>query len=85
MNTESKYKETAQNAYRNLKLRAEILEDEWGAQLQEPAVFGQLVIESENKGLLNKKIFNTICLLPSREGFRHQSTDWSRSLTTLLQ
>ncbi len=85
MNTESKYKETAQNAYRNLKLRAEILEDEWGAQLQEPSVFGQLVIESENKGLLNKKIFNTIRLLPSRAGFRYQSTDWSRSLTTLLQ
>lgn len=85
MNTESKYKETAQNAYRNLKLRAEILEDEWGAQLQEPAVFGQLVIESENKGLLNKKIFNTIRLLPSRAGFRYQSTDWSRSLTTFLQ
>lgn len=85
MNTESKYKETAQNAYRNLKLRAEILEDEWGAQLQEPSVFGQLVIESENKGLLNKKIFNTIRLLPSRAGFRYQSIGWARTLTTLLQ
>lgn len=85
MNTESKYKETAQNAYRNLKLRAEILEDEWGAQLQEPSVFGQLVIESENKGLLNKKIFNTIRLLPSRAGFRYQSVAWARTLTTLLQ
>src|SRR5436190_5560249 len=85
MNTESKYKETAQNAYRNLKLRAEILEDEWGSQLQEPSIFGQLVIESENKALLNKKIFSTIRLLPSRAGFRYQSIDWSRSLTAILQ
>jgi intracellular multiplication protein IcmJ len=85
MNNETKYKETAQNAYRNLKLRAEILEEEWGAQMQEPSTFGQLVIESENKGLLDKKIFSTIRLLPSRAGFRYQSADWSGSMTTLLQ
>jgi hypothetical protein len=85
MNNESKYKETAQNAYRNLKLRAEIIEDEWGTQLQQPSIFGQLIIESENKNLLDKKIFSTIRLLPSRAGFRYQSTDWSRSITTLLQ
>ena len=85
MNNESKYKETAQNAYRNLKLRAEIIEDEWGAQLQQPSIFGQLIIESENKNLLDKKIFSTVRLLPSRAGFRYQSTDWSRSITTLLQ
>ncbi|MGC1854091.1 MAG: type IVB secretion system protein IcmJDotN [Candidatus Aquirickettsiella sp.] len=85
MNNETQYKETAQNAYRNLKLRAQVLEDEWGTQMQEPSIFGQLIIESENKGLLDKKIFSTIRLLPSRAGFRYQSTDWSRSITTLLQ
>lgn len=85
MNNETKYKETAQNVYRNLKLRAQVLEDEWGAQMQEPSIFGQLIIESENKALLDKKIFSAIRLLPSRAGFRYQSTDWSRSITTLLQ
>lgn len=85
MNNETKYKETAQNAYRNLKLRAQVIEDEWGVQLQEPAIFGQLIIESENKALLDKQIFSAIRLLPSRAGFRIQSTDWSRSITTNLQ
>ncbi len=85
MNNDTQYKETAQNAYRNLKLRAQVLEDEWGTQMQEPSIFGQLIIESENKGLLDKKIFSTIRLLPSRAGFRYQNTDWSRSITTLLQ
>lgn len=85
MNNETQYKEIAQNVYRNLKLRAQIIEDEWGPQIQEPSIFGQLVIESDNKGLLNKKIFSTIRLLPSRAGFRYQNAEWSRSVTTLLQ
>lgn len=85
MNNETQYKEIAQNAYRHLKLRAQIIEDEWGAQIQEPSIFGQLVIESNNKGLLDKEIFSAIRLLPSRAGFRYQNAEWSRSITTFLQ
>lgn len=82
MNNETEYKETAQNAYRHFKLRAQILEEEWGEQIQEPSIFGQLLIELDNKDLLNKKIFQAIRLLPSRAGFRHQTVDWSRVMTT---
>ncbi len=85
MNNNTRYKETAQNAYRSLKLRAQVIEDEWGMQLQEPTILGQIIIESDNKDLLDKKIFNTIRLLPSRAGFRVQNNDWSASITPYLQ
>lgn len=80
MNNETQYKEIAQNAYRNLKLRAQVIEDEWGDQIQDPSIFGRLVIESDNKGLFDKKIFSSVRLLPSRAGFRYQNADWSRSI-----
>ena len=69
MNNNTEHKESAQNAYRYLKLRSQIIEDEWGENMHEPALFGQLLIESGDRTLLTKKIFASIRLLPSRTGF----------------
>lgn len=85
MNNETEYKETAQNAYRHLKLRAQVIEDEWGEEMQQAAIFGQLIIESEHKALLKQKIFSAVRLLPSRAGFRIQNADWSRAVATQLK
>jgi intracellular multiplication protein IcmJ len=74
MNNNSEYKESAQNAYRHLKLRSQIIEDEWGENMQDPALFGQLLIESGNKTvLLEKKMFTSIRLLPSRANVNRES------------
>ncbi len=70
MDNNTEYKETAQNAYRHLKLRSQIIEDEWGENMYEPALFGQLLIESGDKAILSRKIFATIRLLPSRAAFK---------------
>jgi intracellular multiplication protein IcmJ len=76
MYNDTEYKETAQNAYRHLKLRSQILEEEWGDNMYEPALFGQLLIESGDKAIksmLNKNIFMSIRLLPSRAAFKNET------------
>ncbi len=85
MNQQTEYKETAQNAYRHLKLRAQVIEDEWGEEMQQAATFGQLLIELEHKALLKQKIFSAVRLLPSRAGFSVQNADWSHAITTQLK
>jgi intracellular multiplication protein IcmJ len=72
MHKGTEYKETAQDAYRHLKLRAQIIEDEWGESMHEPALFGQLLIESGDKALLAKPVFASVRLLPSRAGFKEE-------------
>lgn len=73
MNNNIEYKESAQDAYRHLKLRAQIIEDEWGENMQDPALFGQLLIESGHKAaLLKKELFTSVRLLPSRAGFKSE-------------
>jgi intracellular multiplication protein IcmJ len=70
INNNTEYKESAQNVYRHFKLRSQIIEDEWGETMHEPALFGQLLIESGDKAILSKEIFTAIRLLPSRAGFK---------------
>lgn len=73
MNNNTEYKESAQNAYRHLKLRSKIIEDEWGETMHEPALLGQLLIESGDRAMLEKEIFASIRLMPSRAGFKMES------------
>ncbi len=73
INNNTEYKESAQNAYRHLKLRSQIIEDEWGEAMHEPALFGQLLIESGDRSFFGKEIFASIRLLPSRAGFKVES------------
>ena len=70
INNNTEYKESAQNVYRHLKSRAQIIEDEWGETMHEPALFGQMLIESGDRTIFAKEIFASIRLLPSRAGFK---------------
>ncbi|MES2142320.1 MAG: type IVB secretion system protein IcmJDotN [Pseudomonadota bacterium] len=70
MNNNTEYKESAQNAYRDLKSRSQIIEAELGESMHEPAQFGQSLIESGERGVLAKEVFAPIRLLPSRAGFK---------------
>jgi intracellular multiplication protein IcmJ len=70
---ESEYKDTAQDTYRHLRLRCQVIEDEWGEGLQNPAVFGQSLVELMDKSILKKKMFSAVRLLPSRAAFTYYS------------
>lgn len=72
------YKSSAQNIYRSFKFRAQLVEDKFGEGTSDPAIFGQLMIDSgvrdhETQG----KLFHNIRLLPSRAKFRKQIEKWA--------
>lgn len=74
------YKSTAQNIYRNFKFRSQSVEDKYGEGTSDPAILGQLIIDSgvKDKEVLDK-IFNNVRLLPSRAKFRKQIEHWAAS------
>lgn len=74
------YKNSAQNIYRSFKFRSQAVEDKFGEGTSDPAIFGQLIIDS---GLIRQdeidKFFNNVRLLPSRAKFRKQIEQWAAS------
>lgn len=74
------YKSTAQNIYRSFKLRSQAVEEKFGEGTSDPAIFGQLVIDSgATSPELMGKLFHNIRLLPSRAKFRKQIEQWAAS------
>ena len=74
------YKMTAQTVYRNMKFRAQAVEDKFGEGTSDPAIFGHLLIDSGNTSTENiNKITKDIRLLPSRAKFRIQIETWAVS------
>lgn len=74
------YKISAQTIYRSLKSRFEMVEEKFGEGTSDPAIFGQLIIDSGIKGTgTSDKLFKDICLLPSRAKFRRQIESWAIS------
>lgn len=74
------YKNSAQSIYRSFKFRSQAVEDKFGEGTSDPAVFGQLLIDSGttvDKGM--DKILGNIRLLPSRAKFRKQIEYWAAS------
>ena len=74
------YKISAQNIYRSFKFRSQIVEEKYGEGTSDPAIFGQLIIDSgqmsEEK---SDKLLKNIRLLPSRAKFRKQIEQWAAS------
>lgn len=74
------YKSSAQNIYRNFKFRSQIVEDKYGEGTSDPAILGQLIIDSGVNDIeVLDKIFNNVRLLPSRAKFRKQIEHWAAS------
>lgn len=83
MHNNAENKELAQNVYRHFKSRAQIIEDEWGENMQNPVVFAQLLIESGQKStFFEKELFRSIRLLPSRTVFKSEDGLQNTSLIT---
>lgn len=74
------YKSSAQEIYRSLKFRAQMIEDKFGQGVSDPATFGQLIIDCNvrDKERIDA-LFKNICLLPSRAKFRKQIEHWAAS------
>ncbi len=81
INNNTQYKESAQNVYRDLKSRSQIIESEWGESMCEPARFGQSLIELGEKDILAKEIFAAVRLLPSRTVLKVESENGLDALT----
>ncbi|QRN03155.1 HNH endonuclease [Legionella sp. MW5194] len=74
------YKASAQNIYRSFKFRSQIVEEKFGEGTSDPAIFGQLIIDSGATAPETlDKLFNNIRLLPSRAKFRKQIERWAAS------
>ncbi|MDP3559236.1 MAG: type IVB secretion system protein IcmJDotN [Legionellaceae bacterium] len=72
------YKTTAQMIYRALKTRAQLVEDKYGEGTSDPALLGQLIIESGSVDKeAQKRLFEGVRLLPSRGKFRRHIERWA--------
>lgn len=73
------YKSSAQSIYRGFKMRSEAVEEKFGEGTSDPAIFGQLIIDSGASPDEIEKLFTNIRLLPSRAKFRKQIEKWAAS------
>lgn len=74
------YKNSAQNIYRSFKFRSQLVEEKYGEGTSDPAIFGQLIIDSGVTSTeMSDKLFKDVRLLPSRAKFRKQIERWAAS------
>lgn len=74
------YKPSAQNIYRGFKFRSQLIEEKFGEGTSDPAIFGQLMIDTGvNDEERRAQLFKNILLLPSRAKFRKQIEKWAAS------
>jgi intracellular multiplication protein IcmJ len=73
------YKTSAQAIYRSFKFRSQVVEDKFGEGTSDPAIFGQLIIDTGTSSQDTEKLFTNIRLLPSRAKFRKQIEQWAAS------
>ncbi len=72
------YKESAQNIYRSLKFRSQIVEEQFGEGASDPAIFSQMVLETQQDNLdITKNLLADVRLLPSRARFKTQIESWA--------
>lgn len=72
------YKDNAQAIYRSLKFRAQPIEEQFGEGASDPAVFAQMIIDSQGFDLeITKELFTNVRLLPSRARFKNQIETWA--------
>lgn len=72
------YQETAQSIYRSLKFRSQPIENKFGAGTSNPSIFGQLLLEYQNKKPDTEiNILKDLRLLPSYTKFKVQLDAWA--------
>jgi intracellular multiplication protein IcmJ len=75
------YRTYAQDIYRNLKLRSQIVDKNLGEGLSDPSLLGRILIDAPEKqrSQINKEILQYLRLLPSYTKFSKQIDDWAKA------
>lgn len=75
------YRTDAQNIYRSLKLRSQIVEKQLGEGMSDPALLGRMLIDAPEKQRLEMadKVLSPLRLLPSYTKFSKQVEDWAKA------
>lgn len=70
----------AKNVYRGLKLRAQMIEENFGEGLSNPAHFGQMLIDAgeEKKNALHEMMQTSFRLLPNMARFAGEIITWTQ-------
>ncbi len=72
------YRVDAQNIYRNLKMRGQIVEDKLGEGVSNPALVGQMLLNTAaNQKERNPGWLSDLRLLPARTKFKEQIDAWA--------
>lgn len=86
MENNTGYQDSAQSIYRSLKFRSQLIENKFGQGTSHPAVFGQILIDSENQNDERvKTMLKNIRLLPSHAKFRIQLDAWAAAAIEELE
>jgi intracellular multiplication protein IcmJ len=75
------YRADAQNIYRGLKLRAQIVDKRLGEGMSDPSLFGRMLLEAGEKERekVEENLLGNIRLLPSYTKFGKQVEDWAKA------
>jgi len=72
------YQESAQSIYRGFKFRSQVIENKFGAGASNPALFGQMLLESKiKKPSVIETVLKDLRLLPSYTKFKTQLDTWA--------
>lgn len=86
MTNTTNYRTDAQEIYRDLKLRAQIVEKQFGENMSDPALLGRMLLDTpeKDKFKINKTLFAPLRLLPSYTKFSTQIEDWAQAAVNEL-
>lgn len=75
------YRGDAQNIYRSLKVRSQIVEDKLGEGMSDPVILAQMLIDApiEEREKIQKNLLKDLRLLPSRTKFSKQIEAWANA------
>lgn len=75
------YRTDAQNIYRNLKLRSQVVEKKIGEGMSDPALLGRMLIDAPEKQRLEitENVLTPLRLLPSYTKFSRQIEEWAKN------
>jgi intracellular multiplication protein IcmJ len=72
------YRVDAQNVYRNLKMRAQVVEDKLGEGVSNPSLVGQMLLNTAaSHKERNPEWLSSLRLLPARTKFKEQIETWA--------
>lgn len=82
--TSSSYMTKAHDILNNLRLRAQPVEQQYGENLSQPALLGQILIDTpaSNMEEMKKNLFASLRLLPSMDKFDILIDDWTANASS---